>query len=162
MDIDPVPINSQLITLFGQQRLAVVATDSGSGPYTSLVAFAVTPDLGRLIFLTSRATQKFRNIESRPQVALLIDNRSNQPVDLARGVAVTALGTAAEAQGAAREELLQLLRKRHPELGGFADEPSTAVIAITVSRYIVVSHFQEVRVLGMDGGPTNFQEKSLR
>ncbi|WP_448874317.1 pyridoxamine 5'-phosphate oxidase family protein [Desulfobulbus propionicus] len=161
MPVDPIPLQRRLIDLFAEQRLAVLATDSDSGPYTSLVAFAVTPDLSRLVFLTSHATQKFRNIESHPQVAMLIDNRANQPSDFALGLAVTALGTATETQGWAREELLRLLLKRHPDLGDFAAEPTTAVVTVTISRYIAVSRFQEVQVLDMAAGTTLSEEKFL-
>lgn len=134
------------IHLLNQQRLGVVATDSGAGPYLSLVAFAVTPDFNHLIFLTRRTTQKFCNIVSRPQVAMLIDNRTNQPGDLALGVAVTLLGEAVELHGDDRRARLQLFLAKHPDLGAFAEEPETAVIEIVVSRTIVVSQFEKVRI----------------
>ena len=142
-----------LIDLLNEQRLGVVATDSGAGPYLSLVAFAVTPDLNRLIFLTRRTTRKFCNIESRPQVAMLIDNRTNQPGDLAQGMAVTALGKATELRQGARRERAELFLAKHPDLRSFADETETAVIEIVVSRYIVVSQFEKVQVLEREQDP---------
>lgn len=134
-----------LADLFTEQLLGVVATNSGTGPYVSLVAFAVTPDLNRLVFLTQRGTSKFSNIESYPQVSMLIDNRTNTPSDLVQGVAVTALGHAAEVQGASKKPLLQLFLAKHPDLACFANEPTTTVIEIIVSRFIVVSQFEKVQ-----------------
>jgi hypothetical protein len=132
--------------LLHQQRLGVLATDSGAGPYLSLVAFAITPALDRLIFLTKRTTQKFFNITSRPQVAMLIDNRTNQPGDLTQGVAITMLGKATEITGPDKKSRLQFFLDKHPELGAFADEPETAVIEIMITRSVVVSQFEKVQV----------------
>lgn len=137
---------SKLTNLLTEQRLGVMASDSGTGPYVSLVAFAVTPDLNRLIFLTQRGTHKFSNIVAYPQVSMLIDNRTNQASDLVRGVAVTALGIATEVLGDAKKPLLQLFLTKHPELCSFADAPDTAVIEIAVSRYIMVSKFEKVQI----------------
>jgi len=58
------------------ERFAVLATDDKGQPYTSLISYAVTPDLSKVIFATPKKTQKYRNILQARDVALLIDNRS--------------------------------------------------------------------------------------
>ena len=133
--------------LFQGQLHAVLATADGGVPHASLVAFAASPDLRRLVFTTARATKKFRNLEASGSVALLIDNRSNTQADVAAATAVTALGRAAEVAGEERDRLVSLLLGRHPGLADFVHAPDTALVAITVERYLLVDHFQRVRVL---------------
>lgn len=136
----------QLKQLFASQQLAVLATDAGGRPYTSLVAFAATDDQTRLIFATTRATRKFSNLMENPHVSLLIDSRSNQVADFRNAVAVTALGTAAEVVDAERARLLALYLARHPHLASFAKAPSCALLQVSVRQYYLVSRFQNVTV----------------
>jgi len=70
-------IEKVLRDLFRSQRYAVLATDSQGQPFTSLMAFAVSGDLGQLVVLTERAARKFANLTANRRVALLIDNREN-------------------------------------------------------------------------------------
>lgn len=136
----------QLKELFASQQLAVLATDAGGRPYTSLVAFAATDDQTRLIFATTRATRKFSNLRENPHVSLLIDSRSNQVADFRNAVAVTALGTVSEAFDAERERLLAIYLARHPHLASFAKAPSCALLQVSVRQYYLVSRFQNVTV----------------
>ena len=57
------------------------------------------------------------------------------------------LGRAAEVAGEERDRLVSLLLGRHPGLADFVHAPDTALVAITVERYLLVDHFQRVRVL---------------
>ena len=136
--------------LFHHQLHAVLATADGGVPHASLVAFAASPDLRRLVFVTARATKKFRNLAASGTVALLIDNRTNTTSDVAEAMAVTVIGRAGEATGAEREGLLALLLARHPALADFARAADTAVVAVTVERYLLVDRFQRVRVLAAE------------
>lgn len=133
--------------LLQQQLHAVLATADDAGPYASLVAFAASPDLRQLVFATGRATRKFHNLAATGTAALLIDNRANTLADVNEATAVTALGRAAEVAGEERDRLQRLLLDRHPGLAGFFQAPDTALVAITVERYLLVDHFQRVRVL---------------
>jgi len=129
---------------FGQP-LAVLATDAGRGPYTSLVAVAVTADLRQLYFATPRSSRKFANLAENPQVSLLLDNRSNQVTDFSAAAAVTILGTAGELTGAEREAGLALFLERHPQLREFASAPSSALFRVQVASIYLVTCFQDVR-----------------
>lgn len=124
----------------------VLATHDGTSPYTSLMAFAATDDLDRLIFVTSRATRKYSNMAANNQVSALIDNRTNRSADFQSALAVTALGQARELQGMERNNLLALFLQRHPELEPFCLGPSSALMALMVRRYILVGRFDEVRL----------------
>jgi nitroimidazol reductase NimA-like FMN-containing flavoprotein (pyridoxamine 5'-phosphate oxidase superfamily) len=126
------------------QPLAVLATAAGSAPYASLVAIAVTPDLRELYFATPRATRKAANLAGNPQVALLLDNRSNQLTDFIRAAAATMIGTAEELRGARRASGLDFYLKRHPHLADFTASPGTILFMVTVSRISLVTRFQQV------------------
>lgn len=62
-----------------RESFAVLATQGSGQPYTSLIGFATTPDLTRLVFATPRQTRKYALLEKENRVALLVDNRSSKP-----------------------------------------------------------------------------------
>ncbi len=143
MQTPPVAVDT-LRTLLTTQPLAVVATQQGGHPYTSLVAFAASEDLRRIVFFTSRATTKYRNLSEVPYVSLLIDSRTHSVEDFTAGAAVTVLGRVAEIgdkQGAA---LLDGFLRKHPHLEVFVRAPSTALCGVEVATYVLVTRFQHV------------------
>ena len=133
--------------LFESQRLAVLSTHRDGQPHGSLVAFAATDDLREIVFATTRATRKFGNIEKDPRVALLVDNRTNDPADLRDAMAVTAVGEATEAGLAEGERLRPLYLGKHPYLVDFVRSPSCALVRVRVRSYRVVLRFQDVTEL---------------
>lgn len=139
--------------LLVEQKLAVLATSEAGRPYTSLVAFAATPDLGALLLATERATRKYANLAAEPRVALLIDSRTHQDSDLHEALAVTALGRAETVEGPEQEALRALLLVRHPQLAGFVRSPTCALVRVRVQSYILVSSFQEVITISMGADP---------
>jgi nitroimidazol reductase NimA-like FMN-containing flavoprotein (pyridoxamine 5'-phosphate oxidase superfamily) len=141
-------VSSQMLQeLFAAQRSAVLATTENGQPYLSLMAFATTSDLQYLFVATYRATRKYRNIEADPRVALLVDNRTNQPTDTEQAMAVTALGAAKEVGAAEKDRFLQIYLAKHPHLEKFVTSPECALIEVEVERYFVVSNFQEITEL---------------
>lgn len=130
--------------LFSRTR-AVLATCSGSQPYTSLMAVVVTEDLAHIIFVTEHPSRKYSNMRENNEVALLFDDRSeNEEGDIARARAVTALGKAAVAREGEKERLLNRYLSVHPYLASFAGSPSAVLFKVAVETYIVVSRFQDV------------------
>ena len=132
-----------------RHRYGVLATCSEAGPHPTLVAFAVSADLGTLLFATPRATRKFAHLHRFSQSALLVDDRQNNAAATHEAQAVTAYGRAEEVAGADRDALLSLYLRRHPGLRAFAVAPSCALMQIRVERYGLVSHFQNVIELRM-------------
>lgn len=147
--IDGSELKASLITLFTHQPLAVLATDTGVTPYTSLVAFAAQDDLRHIFFATTRSTQKFANIENNPRVSLLIDNRSNAVDDFRNAMAATVLGVATELSDLPRESAQGLYLAKHPFLKEFVTAPTCALMRVEVQKYLVVNRFQNVTVLRM-------------
>lgn len=131
------------------QRSAVLATHHQGQPYCSLMAFAASDDLTAIYLATFRATRKYANMAADPRVALLMDNRANQPGDTHEALAVTVMGRAAEVAPTDRHRVLPMFLAKHPHMADFAASPDCTVIRVTVARYSVVSSFQEIRELPM-------------
>ena len=126
------------------QPLAVLATDAGGEPYTSLVAVAVTPDLHRLYFATLRATRKWANLTGNPHVSLLMDNRGNQVTDFSRAAAATVIGLAEELREPELEAGLAIFLGRHPHLTEFTTLPNCALFRVRIASIYLVTRFQNV------------------
>jgi nitroimidazol reductase NimA-like FMN-containing flavoprotein (pyridoxamine 5'-phosphate oxidase superfamily) len=136
-------------TLLDSQAQGVLATQHDRQPYTSLMAFAVTPDLHWIVFATYRATQKHANLLMNPRASLLIDNRTNKSADYHDTVATSAQGTVSEVDVARRGELLQLYLDKHPDLRDFVSATDCVLLKLEVESFYVVNHFQNVAVLEM-------------
>jgi nitroimidazol reductase NimA-like FMN-containing flavoprotein (pyridoxamine 5'-phosphate oxidase superfamily) len=135
----------EMLKAFDALRFGVLATSDKGKPYTSLIAFALTPNRRTLIFATPKATSKYENMISEPAVSILLDNRSQEAEDVHRAQAVTLLGTAKDVIiDAQKAEYRTLLLERHPELAAFIDEPGTSLIAVTLQQAVHVANFQNV------------------
>ncbi len=132
--------------VLASQRFAVLATHSEGQPYGNLIAFSGADNLRSILFVTSRDTRKYSNTLINNKVAVLIDNRTNQPLDLNNTVAITALGTIKEASVDNTEYLGEIYLTKHPQLRNFLQKPSNALMKITVTEYIVAT-FESVRRL---------------
>lgn len=146
-----------LKTLLTTQHLAVVATLQDGHPYTSLVAFVASDDLRHVAFVTRRESSKFRNLTTCPEVSLLVDSRTRSAEDLTAGVAVTALGRAAEIVDKADSALFAAFLRTHPHLEAFARAPATALCGVEVQTYLLVTRFQDVVEMKIgDGAGSDF------
>jgi uncharacterized pyridoxamine 5'-phosphate oxidase family protein len=126
---------------------AVLATDAAGQPYTSLVAYALTPDGKGVLFTTPKTTRKYRNILKNPRVSLLIDTRTNTPKDFMKAESVTMLGNARPLRrGKTRTELAAIFLKKHPKLEEIVHSRETALIFIKITRCIHVTKFQSISV----------------
>ena len=143
----PESLRDTIKTLLNAQIQAVLATQHQQQPYTSLMAFAVTPDLRRIVFATARATQKYANLQANPRASLLIDNRCNRPEDYRCAMAVSAQGVVREVGAIDRTGLLQLYLDKHPTLRDFVTDDASTLLQLEVECYYVVSQFQSVAEL---------------
>ena len=140
-------IPERLKLLDSMEYFTVIATESNMQPYTSLVNFALTPDCKKVIFATTRKTQKYRNIIKTKSVALLIDNRSKKTKKLMDTEAVTVVGNARPLRrGKSWEAFASIYIKKHPDLAEFIYSPSTALIVVEAKLCIHVSQFQTISV----------------
>lgn len=140
-----VLVPERLSVLNKRERHAVLATDWEGRPYTSLIAFACTPDMGHILFATPRRTSKYRNIRKNSHVSLLIDTRSNTERDYLQAEAITISGTAAPVRrGKKWQALVYHLTDKHPDLAGFVSSPTTALIMVKITECFHVGQFQIV------------------
>ena len=130
--------------ILASQRFAVLATQSEGQPYGNLIAFAEAENLRSLLFETSRNTRKYSNILASKKVAVLIDSRTNQALDLNNAIAITALGTIEEANTLNKERLSGIYLSKHPQLRDFLYNISNALMKVSVIDYIVAT-FESVR-----------------
>ena len=129
------------------QYFGVLATNDKGQPYTSLISFAMTPDLKKVIFATPQATRKFKNIVNTKKVSILIDSRSNLRKNLLATEAITIMGSARYIpRGKTRNELAAIFLKKHPDLEQFVQADTTALIAVKATRCIHVGKFQTISV----------------
>lgn len=146
---EAIKLETEVRTLLGSQRFAVLSTLEKDHPYVNLVAFAETGDLRTILFATTRGTRKYGNIASKSGVALLVDNRSNEVADIREAMAVTVIGTACEVSESLRQKLDRVYLEKQPHMIEFSSSPSTALIKVDVKSYILVSRFQNVTVLNL-------------
>ena len=140
-------VPDRLKQLLSSQALAVLATQDRGRPHASLVGFAATDDLKHLVFVTPRASHKFAHLKADDRAAMLIDNRTHRASDFADAMAATARGRAREVAPKQGSPLLDLFLREYPQLEGFATAPDTALVALHVEAYRVVTDFQEVTEL---------------
>jgi heme iron utilization protein len=141
-------IPERLKVLNTQEYFAVLATDDGRRPYTSLVSFALTPDMKRIIFATPKKTRKYSNIIHSANVALLIDSRSKRKKSLMETEAITIIGMAKPVRkGKAWDEFAKIFLMKHPDLEEFINFSTTALMAVDIAQCVHVSRFQTVSVL---------------
>lgn len=142
-----IAIPDKLKDFDGEEYFAVLATDDAGSPYTSLISYALTPDLKIAIFATPRGTRKYKNILHSAQVALLIDNRSKSKRSLLKTEAITIIGTARQVRKGKRwEEFAEIFLRKHPQLKEFLYAPTTALISVQIIQCVHVSHFQTLSV----------------
>ena len=145
-------LRARIDHLFRTQLQGVMATQQQAQPYTSLMAFAHTPDLRYLIFATYRETQKHANLLLNSAVSFLIDDRSNDPADYQHAVAISVCGCAQAIPDDERAAFLAIYLAKHPTLREFVSSPDCALLRVAVSCYRVVSEFQAVELLPIESG----------
>ena len=142
--LDNEKIFDQIQYLLQTQNCGVLATHGSEYPYATLVGYAISHDCKELIFATTRDTRKYKNIKKTSNVSLLIDNRLNQANDFRDAKALTVFGRAQELDGTLKNDYLTVYLNKHPYLKEFATSPNCSLIKVTVSKYILVDHFQNV------------------
>ncbi len=138
-------VPDRLLVLNRTQMHTVLATDFDGQPYTSLIAYTLTPDMKGVVFATPKSTRKYENILKNRRVSLLIDTRSNTERDYMGAESVTILGNAYPIRrGKKWSELAEIFKKKHPKLAEFIESPETALVLIKITRCIHVTQFQSV------------------
>jgi uncharacterized pyridoxamine 5'-phosphate oxidase family protein len=134
-----MPRHEELLReIVSTQYFAVLNTIGQGLPHSNLVSFAATEDLRSLVFVTGRNTRKYRNVQDNHNVSLLIDNRTNRPSDTSQATAIAAIGIAREEMDN-RSLLRDIFLARHPQLRHFVEAPDSAIMLVTIRKYIVAA-----------------------
>jgi uncharacterized pyridoxamine 5'-phosphate oxidase family protein len=134
-----MPRHEELLReIVSTQYFAVLNTIGQGLPHSNLVSFAATEDLRSLVFVTGRNTRKYRNVQDNHNVSLLIDNRTNRPSDTSQATAIAAIGIARE-EIDNRSLLRDIFLARHPQLRHFVEAPDSAIMLVTIRKYIVAA-----------------------
>ena len=140
-----IPVLERLTALDKDQLHAVLATELDGQPYTSMIAYALTPDKKGIVFATPRKTQKYKNILKNNRVSLLIDTRSNTEKDYMSAESLTIIGNAKRVRkGGKWSALAGVLMRKHPNLNEIIRSPETKLIFVKITRCIHVTRFQTV------------------
>jgi hypothetical protein len=89
-----VPVLERLSSLNKDQLHTILATALDGQPYTSVIAYALTPDTKGIVFATPGKTWKDISILKNSRGSLLIDTRSNTERDYMGAESLTILGNA--------------------------------------------------------------------
>jgi len=134
-----MPRHEELLReIVSTQYFAVLNTIGQGLPHSNLVSFAATEDLKSLVFVTGRNTRKYRNVQDNHNISLLIDNRTNRPSDTSQAIAIAAIGIAREEMDN-RSLLRDIFLARHPQLRHFVEAPDSAIMLVTIRKYIVAA-----------------------
>ena len=131
-------------SILSQQSLAVLSTQRNGQPYTNLMAFANSEDLGEFVVATGKSTRKYQNLMMDSRVSLLVDNRSNKEHDFHAAEALTVMGVANAVDEQDRYFYEDIYIKKHPYLQDFIQTSTTRLFKIRVKIYRLVSRFQNV------------------
>jgi PPOX class probable F420-dependent enzyme len=125
---------TEAIGRFSAARVAVLGTSGPTGPHLVPVVFAVAGDRVYTAIdhkpKRTRRLQRLRNIESNPQVSLLVDEYDE---DWACLWWVRADGTAAVMEASHEETGLDLLQQKYTQYE--ANRPGGPMIVVTVSGW---------------------------
>ncbi len=124
------------------EKYCVLATALNNKPHCSLMAYTVDKDCKYLYMVTSRDSDKYRNLETNSSVSLLIDTRASKKGDPAKALTVTGRFSHIE-----NEHDLSLVKKdlieRHPELAVFLNDKSSCVFSIKIESFLLLDGFTD-------------------
>ena len=144
-DCSDLSVRDQIQRLVDEQPYAVLCVQGGGQPYGALVAVAFSPDLQHAVFVTPKATRKYRLLGERNHVAMVIDNRPGKANELMEVEAVTVTGHSQLVErGAEFDRWAEILLARHPYLASFVKADTCALFRIDTVRFLHVMRFQEV------------------
>ncbi len=149
MDMD-AGLRERVTKLVENQLVGVLSTTSKGKPYSCLVSFRFTEDLGCVIFATRRDRLKYRMMMENHNVCMIFDDRENRPDDFQRVTSLTVLGTAAETENKERRKYMDFLLEKHPYLSDFVRSEDTAIMKVTVDWLYIVTDFESVTKVRSD------------
>lgn len=117
---------------------AVLATESGGQPHTSLVAITPYDNFRQIIFATYRNTLKYHNLSHNNKVAVFIEGRYSRLEGMEETVVLQIIGYTEEINIDLNEAPFLDHLKRHPEMESFMHSSDCAIFRVFARSYQVV------------------------
>jgi nitroimidazol reductase NimA-like FMN-containing flavoprotein (pyridoxamine 5'-phosphate oxidase superfamily) len=124
------------------EKYCVLATAFNNKPHCSLMAYTVDEECKSLYMVTSKDSDKYRNLQINASVSLMIDTRASRKDESAKALTVTGRFSQVED----KKTLLQVkkdLINRHPELALFLNNKSSCVFSIEIESFLLLNGFTD-------------------
>lgn len=131
------------------ETFAVLSTEGGGQPHTSLIAVTVYNEISSLLFATYKATRKYENITDNKRVAILFDNRSSEIKSSKDITVITAFGFANELNSNVHSKATKTHLLKHPDLKDFLESPECTLFEVKVDAYQIVKGIESVEWLNI-------------
>ncbi|HKC50424.1 MAG TPA: hypothetical protein VKF60_06495 [Myxococcota bacterium] len=132
---------------------AFAGEGSGAAPYSAVMFFAETPQLG-MIFATSPGTMKGRHLQNGNGVCAQIDTRGVGLANMSQFARVTVQGRLRRVDpGSERDELLALYLAKLPNAKLFVERPGIEVFLLEPSFAVCARGLFERFELDLSGNP---------
>ncbi len=133
-------MHNAIHALIQSQQSCVLATSQDNQPHTSLMGFAPSEDCTTFFMATYRNTNKFANLQTNPEVSLLLDDRGTHPEkDRRETTALTVHGRAEILEDLEQcRAVAGLLHQRLPHLQDFLAGPDLAFIAVQAVDFLLL------------------------
>lgn len=116
-----------------QKSLQVATLNRDGSPHLTTLWFAVVD--GEIVFETYAKSQKIRNLERDPRIAVLLEAGENY-AEL-RGVSITGRAELVRDPGLLRRFAAEIIRRNRPEVPSEAIEPAAARMAAKRAAVVV-------------------------
>jgi len=125
----------KLLSLFGQEQVAVLITQGEHWPTGTMQGFAETPDLD-LLFIMRFSAEKFQNLTRHPKVTVLVDTRDTGNVATFEIARASVQGEAAEVprDTAEWEKLKAAFLEKNPFEAPFFGDQALRMVRIKPKR----------------------------
>ena len=138
----PMSTRCSIAHILSTADVAVLATEHGGQPHTSLIAITPMAECRRLVFATYRNTQKYTNLTHNRKVSVLIDGRASCAAQ--DGFVLTAVGQVRDISADAYVSTLQAHLHKHPDLTAFTQAPDCVLLEVVVEAYQIVRGIDDV------------------
>jgi nitroimidazol reductase NimA-like FMN-containing flavoprotein (pyridoxamine 5'-phosphate oxidase superfamily) len=131
--------------LIKEKNVCVLSTVSDNKPHCSLMVYATDSDCREFYMVTSRETQKFRNLADNPNVSLLIDSREKfKGPNRNEANALTVSGRIDEIRDDKKKrDVSRLLLERNPYLEELFQQEDTAVLCVKADSFLLLKGLSE-------------------
>lgn len=161
--LDFEEVTKQLSKEMKKQIYGIISTIRNDTPHPTLVSFATTDDLTKIIFFSPKQSRKFINVQFYPNVSFFIDTTTNSPKDIENAITITAYGTLKTGQDLSEEEkekFSKIYLEKNPQMDFFIT-PSVEIMVVEVERYEYVPKFQSILDLKQLGTNLEFDIRQI-